>query len=89
MTDQQRETDDTDAGVTEQEYGNLTVEDDPQGTTDPADLADTAGPDDDGGRQNPERSSLDRSPRCSGVGDCGVCRVKRQARPAKVGTQPP
>lgn len=53
MTDQQRETGDTDAGVTEQDYGNLSVEDDPKGTTDPADLAGTAGPDDDGGHENP------------------------------------
>ena len=55
MTEQQpeRETDVDEASTTEQEYGNLSVEDDPQGTTDPADLADTAGPDDDGGRENP------------------------------------
>ncbi|MFT4228538.1 hypothetical protein [Micropruina sp.] len=55
MTEQQRdpETDADEAGTTEQDYGNLTVEDDPQGTTDPADLADTAGPEDDGGRQDP------------------------------------
>lgn len=52
MSEQQHESD-TDAGATEQDFGNLSVEDDPQGTTDPADLADTAGPDDDGGRQNP------------------------------------
>ena len=55
MTAQQRdrETDVDQAGSSDQEYGNLTVEDDPQGTTDPADLADTAGPEDDGGRQDP------------------------------------
>ena len=51
MTEQQRDraTDVEEAGTSEQEYGNLSVEDDPQGTTDPADLADTAGPEDDGG----------------------------------------
>lgn len=55
MTEQprDRDTDVEEAGASEQEYGNLTVEDDPQGTTDPADLADTAGPEDDGGRENP------------------------------------
>ncbi len=55
MTDQlpERETDVDDAGTSDQEYGNLSVEDDAEGTVDPADLADTAGPDDDGGRQNP------------------------------------
>jgi hypothetical protein len=36
-----------DAGVTQQDAGNLTVEDDPHGTTDPADLAGTGGPQDD------------------------------------------
>ena len=35
------------AGVTEKEAGNLTVEDDPQGTTDPADLAGSGGAGDD------------------------------------------
>lgn len=55
MTEQQRdrEADVEEAGSSEQEYGNLTVEDDPEGTTDPADLADTAGPEDDGGREKP------------------------------------
>lgn len=55
MTEQQseRETDVDKAGTSDQEYGNLSVEDDPQGTVDPADLADTAGPEDDGGRENP------------------------------------
>jgi hypothetical protein len=38
-TDQQRDPDDP-------EYGSLTVEDDPDGTTDPADLAGTATSDD-------------------------------------------
>ena len=36
------------AGSTDESAGNLTVEDDPQGTTDPADLAGTGGPQDDG-----------------------------------------
>jgi len=36
------------AGSTDEPTGNLTVEDDPQGTTDPADLAGTGGPQDDG-----------------------------------------
>jgi hypothetical protein len=36
------------AGSTDEPAGNLTVEDDPQGTTDPADLAGTGGPQDDG-----------------------------------------
>jgi len=35
------------AGSTDEPAGNLTVEDDPQGTTDPADLAGTGGPEDD------------------------------------------
>jgi hypothetical protein len=41
------------AGSTAQEYGNLTVEDDAEGTTDPAELAGTGGPEDDGGPVNP------------------------------------
>lgn len=55
MTEQQheRETDVEEAGTSEQEYGNLSVEDNPEGTVDPADLADTAGPEDDGGREKP------------------------------------
>ena len=36
------------AGVTDESAGNLTVEDDPQGTTDPADLAGTGDSGDDG-----------------------------------------
>lgn len=36
------------AGATDEPAGNLSVEDDPQGTTDPADLAGTGGPQDDG-----------------------------------------
>jgi hypothetical protein len=36
------------AGATDEAGGNLTVEDDPRGTTDPADLAGTGGPGDDG-----------------------------------------
>jgi hypothetical protein len=36
------------AGSTDEPAGNLTVEDDPQGTTDPADLAGSGGPQDDG-----------------------------------------
>ena len=35
------------AGSTDEPAGNLTVEDDPQGTTDPADLAGSGGPQDD------------------------------------------
>ena len=41
------------AGSTSQEFGNLSVEDDAEGTVDPADLAGTGGPDDDGGPVNP------------------------------------
>jgi hypothetical protein len=41
------------AGSTAQEFGNLSVEDDAEGTVDPADLAGTGGPDDDGGPENP------------------------------------
>jgi hypothetical protein len=51
MSEQQPDRDGADAaaaGATDQPAGNLTVEDDPQGTTDPADLAGTAGPEDDG-----------------------------------------
>jgi hypothetical protein len=36
------------AGSTDEPVGNLTVEDDPQGTTDPADLAGSGSPQDDG-----------------------------------------
>ena len=36
----------TDAGATEEEFGNLTVEDDPGGTTDPSELAGADEPDD-------------------------------------------
>lgn len=36
------------AGATDEPAGNLTVEDDPQGTTDPGDLAGSGGPRDDG-----------------------------------------
>ena len=35
------------AGATDEPAGNLTVEDDPRGTTDPADLAGTGGAGDD------------------------------------------
>jgi hypothetical protein len=35
-----------DAGATQQDAGNLTLEDDPHGTTDPGDLAGTGGPED-------------------------------------------
>jgi hypothetical protein len=37
-----------DAGATDEDAGNLTVEDDPQGTHDPADLAGSGGAADDG-----------------------------------------
>lgn len=55
MTDQQPErgTDVEDAGTSDREYGNLSIEDNAEGTVDPADLADTAGAEDDGGRDNP------------------------------------
>lgn len=57
MTEQPNETPDNDeadkAGSTSQEYGNLSIEDDAEGTVDPADLAGTAGPNDDGGPSNP------------------------------------
>ncbi len=36
------------AGTTDEPAGNLSVEDDPRGTTDPADLAGSGGPQDDG-----------------------------------------
>ena len=35
------------AGATSEEFGNLSIEDDAEGTVDPADLAGTGGPDDD------------------------------------------
>ena len=41
------------AGSTSQEYGNLSVEDDADGTVDPADLAGSGGAEDDGGPVNP------------------------------------
>ena len=37
------EKDARDAGATDEGFGNLSVEDDPDGTTDPADLAGTGG----------------------------------------------
>jgi len=40
------------AGSTSQEYGNLSVEDDAEGTVDPAELAGTGGPEDDAGPDN-------------------------------------
>ncbi len=41
------------AGATAEDYGNLSVEDDAEGTVDPAELAGTGGPEDDGGPENP------------------------------------
>jgi hypothetical protein len=41
------------------EYGELTVEDDPQGTVDPADLAGTAGPQDAEVGYEPESTEAD------------------------------
>ena len=35
------------AGATSEDFGNLSIEDDAEGTVDPADLAGTGGPDDD------------------------------------------
>lgn len=53
MSDKPQEHSDQDeaakAGSTSQEFGNLSVEDDADGTTDPADLAGTGGPEDLGG----------------------------------------
>lgn len=50
MSDQrdEQQADVENAGSTDQDYGNLSVEDDPNGTVDPADLAGTGGPEDDG-----------------------------------------
>lgn len=46
--------DETDkAGSTSQEFGNLSIEDDAEGTVDPAELAGTGGADDDGGPETP------------------------------------
>ena len=48
MSEQPADRDDVEqAGATDEPAGNLTVEDDPKGTTDPADLAGTGGPGDD------------------------------------------
>jgi hypothetical protein len=47
-TDRDPQQDAAAAGSTDEPVGNLSVEDDPQGTTDPADLAGTGGPQDDG-----------------------------------------
>ena len=41
------------AGATAEDYGNLSIEDDAEGTVDPADLAGTGGPEDDAGPENP------------------------------------
>jgi len=48
MSGDQQERDVTAAAATDEPAGNLTVEDDPQGTTDPADLAGTGDGGDDG-----------------------------------------
>jgi hypothetical protein len=40
----------TEVGATDEDQGNLTIEDDAQGTTDPADLAGTADAGDEGVR---------------------------------------
>ena len=48
QADRDPERDAAAAGATDEPAGNLTVEDDPQGTTDPADLAGSGGPHDDG-----------------------------------------
>jgi len=57
MTEQQNEpvedSEAENAGSTSKDFGNLTVEDDAEGTVDPADLANTAAPEDDGGRVDP------------------------------------
>ena len=44
------------------EYGSLSVEDDTDGTTDPADLAGTAGPRDAESAQQPSVSEADDTP---------------------------
>lgn len=41
------------AGSTSQEFGKLSVEDDAEGPVDPADLAGSGGPEDDGGPTSP------------------------------------
>ena len=41
------------AGSSSQEFGNLSVEDDAEGTVHPAGLTGTEGSDDDGGPENP------------------------------------
>lgn len=51
--DESRDDEADKAGSTSQEYGNLSVEDDAEGTVDPADLAGTGGPGDDAGPENP------------------------------------
>ncbi len=65
MSDQHDEPDvsneSEDAGSTSQDFGNLSVEDDAQGTVDPADLAGTAGADDDGGPESSNGSDNDLS----------------------------
>lgn len=57
MSDQPAETTNDEeaanAGSTSQDYGNLSVEDDADGTVDPADLAGSGGAEDDGGPVNP------------------------------------
>ncbi len=49
------------AGTTDEAFGNLSVEDDASGTTDPADLAGSAG-DEDSAPDEVERSSEDGRP---------------------------
>ena len=59
MSDQPSESDRDEAdkaGSTAQEYGNLSIEDDAEGTVDPADLAGSGGPEDDGGPRTPDQA---------------------------------
>jgi len=48
-----------DSSTTPEDVGTLTVEYDPEGTVDPADLAGTAGPQDDDGGYRPDNATAD------------------------------
>lgn len=53
---------DADDPMDREEYGGLSLEDDPQGTVDPAELAGTASEDDDDIGYEPEFSEADEPP---------------------------
>jgi hypothetical protein len=70
-----------DAGATGRDAGNLTVEDDPHGTTDPGDLAGSGGPQDDAvDREEHGRGGRGRRGRAGCVGRGHVRGDRRRPR---------